>query len=75
MHLFNSAEHKALEWIIAGHADGVLIEAQLLTARLISRRVVGDDFLTAFDFIRDPRYRLDRGPFVGDAWAHVRGRE
>ncbi len=75
MDFFNAAERKALNWIILGQPDGAQIEAQLMTASLISRRNGGEDFLTIFGVRRDPRYRISRGPLVGDAWAHVRGLE
>jgi hypothetical protein len=75
MHFFNAAERKALNWIICGVPDGPQIEAQLLSAWPISRRSDGEDFLTLFGVAREPRHRLARGPFVGDAWAHVRGLE
>jgi hypothetical protein len=75
MDFFNAAERKALNWIILGQPDGSRIEAQLMSASLVSRRNGGEDFLTIFGVARDPRQRLSRGPLVGDAWAHVRGLE
>jgi hypothetical protein len=75
MDFFNAAERKALNWIIVGQPDGAHIEAQLMTAWLVSRRNGGEDFLTLFSVTRDPRHRLFRGALVGDAWAHVRGLE
>jgi hypothetical protein len=73
MDIFNAAERKALNWILLAQPDRHHLEAQLLTARLISRKNGGEDFLTVFSVTRDPRNRLSRGPLVGDAWAHVRG--